>query len=324
MTQAVESQVDPAAGVRASARREHSNRLGVRPLWLLVPAVVLLGVVILLPAALDVYLSFFNVNLTTLSEWYAAPFVGLGNYVEAITTSNAIESSALYSLWLSAAFSVLTTVIATPIGFLAAMVVNDRFRGRAFFRSWFLVPYVLPIVVTAMVFRTMFMNKTGLVDQALKAMHLANGNTYWLLGPHTFWAMIIVEVWAVWPFTYLMMSAGLTSIGSDLFEAAELDGASYRARLRYIVLPDLKGILFLSILLSTIFHLGNFTLPYVMFGNPPPANVDVLPINIYYRAFTSSQYSIAAATAFVMLVVLAIPGYIYLRQTRLSGDTSED
>lgn len=293
--------------------------LGRRPIWLITPAVALLGFVVALPALLDIYLSFFDVNLSTLTTWYAAPFVGLDNYVHALTDSNAIETSALQALWVSVSFSVLTTAIATPIGFLAALSVNDKFMGRTFFRSWFLVPYVIPIVVTAMVFRTMFMNHTGLVDQVLKWIGLSNGNTYWLLGPNTFWAMLIVEVWVVWPFSYLMVSAGLTSIDADLHEAAELDGAGYVARLRYIVFPEVKGILFLSILLSTIFHLGNFTLPFVMFGNPPPANVDVLPINIYYRAFTSSQYSIAAATAVIMLIVLAIPGYIYIRRTRLAG-----
>lgn len=298
--------------------RGRTRRRARRPLWLLLPALVLLAVVVALPALLDGYLSFFNVNLTTLRNWYSAPFYALQNYADAITNSNAIEGSALHALWLSVSFSVLTTAVATPLGFAAALAVSDKFRGRVFFRSWFLVPYVIPIVVTATMFRTMFLNGTGLIDHILKALSITNGNTYWLIGPNTFWAMTITEIWAVWPFSYLMVMAGLTSISPDLYEAAELDGAGYIARLRYIVLPEIKGILFLSVLLSTIFHLGNFTLPYVMFGDPPPSNVDVLPIDIYYRAFTSSQYSVAAATAVLMLIVLAIPGYIYLRQTRLA------
>lgn len=314
-----------------SARRRGQERkspdtrtlLGRRPIWLIIPAVVLLVLVITLPALLDVYLSFFSVNLGTLTTWYSAPFAGIQNYVHAATDSNAIETSAAHSLWVSVSFSVLTTAIATPIGFMAALAVNDKFRGRTFFRSWFLVPYVIPIVVTATVFRAMFLNHKGLIDQVLKALSLSNGNTYWLLGPNTFWAMLIVEVWAVWPFSYLMISAGLTSINPDLHGAAELDGAGYVARLRYVVFPEVRGILFLSMLLSTIFHLGSFTLPFVMFGNPPPANVDVLPINIYYRAFTSSEYSVAAATAVIMLLVLAVPGYVYLRRTRLAAVQQE-
>jgi multiple sugar transport system permease protein len=310
---------DPVTGATEPARALRSpRRRGRRPLWLLLPAVVLLAVVVALPALLDGYLSFFNVNLTTLRNWYSAPFYGLQNYFDAITNSNAIEGSALHALWLSVSFSVLTTAVATPLGFAAALAISDKFRGRAFFRSWFLVPYVIPIVVTATVFRTMFLNGTGLIDHMLKLLSITNGNTYWLIGPNTFGAMTTTEIWAVWPFSYLMVMAGLTSISPDLYEAAELDGAGYIAKLRYVVLPEVKGILFLSVLLSTIFHLGNFTLPYVMFGDPPPSNVDVLPIDIYYRAFTSSQYSVAAATAVVMLVVLAIPGYIYLRQTRLA------
>jgi multiple sugar transport system permease protein len=309
----------PVTGATGTAGAPRGPRqLGRRPLWLVAPAAVLLAVVVAFPALLNAYLSFFNVNLTTLRNWYSAPFSGVQNYVNAITNSNAIEGSALHALWLSVSFSVLTTAVATPLGFAAALAISDKFRGSTFFRSWFLVPYVIPIVVTATVFRTMFLNGTGLIDHMLKLLSITDGNTYWLIGPHTFWAMTITEIWAVWPFSYLMVTAGLTSISPDLYEAAELDGAGYIARLRYIVLPEIKGILFLSILLSTIFHLGNFTLPYVMFGDPPPSDVDVLPIDIYYRAFTSSQYSAAAATAVLMLVVLAIPGYIYLRRTRLA------
>jgi multiple sugar transport system permease protein len=129
--------------------------------------------------------------------------------------------------------------------------------------------------------------------------------------------MLLVEIWATWPFIYIMTVAGLASVPSELYEAAEIDGAGTVKRIRYVVLPAIRPMLFLGMLLGTIFHLGNFTLPFILFGNPPPSAVDVLPVDIYFRAFTSFQYSIAAATALVMVAVLAVPGYVYLRATRL-------
>ena len=292
---------------------------GRRPTWLVLPAAVLLVVVVLLPALLGVYLSFFNVNLTNLTDWVAAPFVGLANYGDALVR-NSLYGTAAHALAVSLEFACLATAIATPIGVLVALSVSHRFRGRAAFRSWFLVPYVIPGVVTATVARTMFINGTGLVDRVLGFLG-GNGQAYWLLGSKTFWAMLATEVWSVWPFTYLLVLAGLTSVPQELYDAAELDGAGYRAKLTYVVFPQIKSVLLLSILLSTIFHLSNFTLPFVMFGNPPPSNVEVLPINIYYQAFTSSQYSLAAATSVLMVLVLAVPGWVYLHMTRLrTGD----
>lgn len=292
-----------------------------RPLWLSAPAAFLLVVIIGVPVALDAYLSFFNVNISTLSHWFSAPAAGIANYVTAVTQPSAVADSAVHSLWISVAFSLITTVLITPIGFAVALSLNHRFKGRALFRSIFLVPYVIPTFVTALIARMMFLNGTGLVDRVLSALHLASRRTYWLLGPRTFWTMVVTDIWASWPFIFIMIMAGLSSISPELYDAADLDGAGYAAKLRYIVLPQLRPITYLALLLSTIYHFGNFTLPFILFGNPPPAATDVLPVDIYYRAFTSFQYSIAAATAVLTLVVLAIPGYLYLRMTRLGADS---
>jgi multiple sugar transport system permease protein len=309
---------DRSAGDQSPAGMERSRiRRERRPTWLALPAGVLLVVVVGLPALLGIYLSFFNVNISDMDNLLSAPFVGFSNYVQTLTSPDASGGTALHSILISIGFAVLSTVIATPIGFAVALSVSHRFRGRAAFRSFFLVPYVIPTVVTASVARMMFLNGSGLVDQVLGHLGLGGQNMYWLIGPNTFWAMLATEVWIVWPFTYLMILAGLTSVPHELYEAVELDGCGYWGKLRHIVLPQVRGVLLLSILLSTIFHLTAFTLPFVMFGDPPPANADVLPVNVYYRAFTSGQYGVAAATAVIMLVVLLIPGYIYVRQTRL-------
>ena len=221
---------------------------------------------------------------------------------------------------ISVSFSVVTTLISAPIGFVAALAVNHRFRGRALFRSLFLVPYVIPVFVTGFIARLMFQNGTGLIDRALGATHLASQNTYWLLGPNTFWALVISDVWIAWPFIYIMTLAGLSSVPTELYDAADIDGAGNLPKVRYVVLPHLRTLLWLALLLSTIYHFGSFTLPFILFGDAPPAQANVLPVDIYFRAFTSFQYGIAAATAVFTLLIMVIPGYIYLRATRLGDD----
>lgn len=317
MSEGVARAPSGTTAVRARARGRARGPVR-RPTWLVVPAVVLLLIVIGLPAAVDIYISFFRVDISTLQRWYVAPFVGIANYVNDLTTNNILSGSVQHALFVSVTFALLATAIATPIGFTVAICVSHRFVGRGLVRAWFLVPYVMPSVVTAMVGRALFQGDTGLVDQGLADLGLAGRNSYWLIGPKAFWAMVIVEVWAVWPFIYIMVLAGLSSVSAELYEAAELDGAGYVAKLRYVTIPQVRNVLLLAVLLSTIFHLANFTLPFVMFSNPPPASVDVLPLSIYYSAFTSSQYSLAAASAVLMVIIILVPGIVYLRMTRLS------
>jgi multiple sugar transport system permease protein len=286
---------------------------------MLVPAGLAIFVIVIVPVCLTIWLSLLNVNVSTLREWLGAPFYGLHNFINAFTQPSTLGASLGRSILISVTFSVLTTIIITPFGILAAFSVHQRFRFRGVARAVFLVPYVIPTFVTALIARVVFLNQTGLVDQTLKFLHITNGNTFWLIGGNAYWAMELVELWATWPFIYLMTLAGLQSIPKEHYEAAALDGASKYQRLRHVVFPGIANMLLLGMLLSTLFHFGNFTLAFVMFGAPPPPSVELLPIAAYYNAFNFFDFGIAAAIAVVTMVILIIPGYLYLRMTRLAG-----
>jgi multiple sugar transport system permease protein len=290
-----------------------------RPLWMLVPAALALFVIIIVPVCLTIWLSLLNVNVSTLREWLGAPFYGLRNYINAFTQPSTLGATLGRSILISVVFSVLTTVLITPFGILAAFAVHRRFRLSGVARAIFLIPYVIPTFVTALIARVVFLNQTGLVDQTLKFLHITNGNTFWLVGGNAYWAMQLVELWATWPFIYLLTLAGLQSIPKEQYEAAALDGASKIQRLRYVVFPGIANVLFLGMLLSTFFHFGNFTLAFVMFSSPPPPSVELLPIAAYYNAFAFFNFGTAAAIAVVTMVILIIPGFVYLRMTRLAG-----
>ncbi len=289
-----------------------------RPLWMLLPTGIAITVIVIVPVIITVVLSLLNLNVSTLREWLGAPFTGFKNFVNAFTQPNILGVSLVRSIEISFVFSILTTLVTTPIGILAAFSVHRRFRGSGVVRAIYLIPYVIPTFVTALVARIAFANGTGFVDQILGDLHIANRNFYWLIGPHAFWAMQITEIWATWPFIYLLALAGLQAIPKEHYEAAALDGATMGQRLRHIVLPELGGVLKLGMLLSTLFHFGNFTLAFVMFSSPPPPSVEVLPINAYFNAFSSFDFGIASAIAVVTMVILIVPAYIYIRATRIS------
>lgn len=290
-------------------------------MWLLWPSIALLVLIIGVPFLIAFYISFLDLDQYTLRSWIHAPWVGLTNYVTALISGNVVGTSTLASLGVSVAFSVLTTLFITPIGILAALTVNTKYRGRTLIRALYLIPYVMPTFVTALVWRMMFMNRTGLVDRFLAQAHLADINTYWLLGPNSFWAMVIADVWASWAFIYIMVLAGLQSIPTEIYEAADVDGANSWQKLTRIVLPQLRHILGLALLLSTLNHFNNFTLPFVMFGTPPPIQADVLPLNIYVSSFQLFSFGLGAAMSVITLILMLIPGLFYIRTLRL-GEAS--
>ena len=309
----------PAARSRlaSDAAPRRSGRPGTpggRPLWLLTPGSALLLVIVVVPLALAIWISLTDLDQYTLRRWVGAPFLGLRNFREALTTG-----PLLHSVWLSVAFSLLTTVFTLPLGLVAAFAAHDRFRGRGAMRSVFLIPYVLPSFVVGTVW-AIVLGPRGAMNSVLAQLGVDGGN--WLIGGRTFWTLVAVDTWASWPFIYLLCLAGLQSIQREVHEAAAVDGSSWSQKIRWIILPSLRGPLSLAVVIATLSHLNNFTLPFVLFGSPAPRQVDVLPIEIYATSFQTFRFGYAAAMSVGSLVIVAIPLLIYLRVVRL--DTGAD
>lgn len=309
----------PAAVV--TARRGEAAitrwRAHLPPFHLMAPSLLLLGLIVYVPMLFAFYISGTALNQYTITDWIRAPFVGLRNYIDSLNPHGPLAGTLLGSIRASLLFSLLTTAFITPIGVGAALLLNTRMRGRSLLRGIMLLPYVIPTFVVGLVWRLIFMNDTGAADRLLASLHLASEHTYWLIGPNSLWAMIAADVWHAWPFVYLMALAGLQTIPDELYDAAAIDGASGVRALRHITLPLLWPTLSLALLLSTINHFNNFTLPFVMFGSSPPEEVYVLPLNIYVHSFITFNFGLGAAMSVLTLIIVLIPAILYLRATRL-------
>jgi multiple sugar transport system permease protein len=304
----------PAVPPTSGPAPERKRRRQHRPLWLMTPGGLLLLVVVVVPMALAVWMSLLDLDQYTLRQWVSAPFIGLRNYTDAVTSGPLLRS-----IWLSVAFAVLTTVLTLPIGLAAAFAAHDRFRGRAVARSVFLIPYVLPSFVVGTVWR-IALGPEGAVNTVLGAVGVDGGN--WLIGDRSFWTLVLVDTWAAWPFIYLLTLAGLQSIGQEVHEAVAVDGASWWQKMVYIVLPSLRGPIALAVIIATLHHLNNFTLPFVLFGSPAPNEVNVLPVAIYSTSFQTLRFGLASAMSVASLLLILIPLLVYLRAVRL--DTGMD
>ncbi|AGL19850.1 carbohydrate ABC transporter permease [Actinoplanes sp. N902-109] len=284
-----------------------------RPLWLLTPGGLLLTLIIVVPLVLACWISLIDLDQYTLRRWLDAPFVGLDNFTEAF------RSGLPHAIWLSVSFAVLATAATVPFGIAAAVATQNAYRGRAVVRAVFLIPYVLPSFVVATVWRTM-LQPDGIVNTVLAKV--GGGSTLWLSGPASYWTLILVEIWAAWPFIYLMALAGLQSVDGEVHEASAIDGAGWWPKLTRVILPYLRGPVLLACLLATLNHINNFTLPYVLFGAPAPDDVNVMPMIVYVTSFQGLRFGLSAAMAIVSLLLVAIPLFVYLRALRL--DVHED
>jgi multiple sugar transport system permease protein len=277
-----------------------------RPLWMLAPGGTLMILIIVVPLALGLWIALIDLDQYTLRRWVEAPFLGIGNFAESF------GSGLPTSIGISVSFALISTVVTVPIGVAAAVVTQNE--GRGLVRATFLIPYVLPSFVVASVWRTM-LQPGGVVNGLLVKAGLEP--VLWLSGPASYWTLVLVEIWAAWPFVYLLALAGLQAIGPEVYEASALDGAGWWQKLWHVILPCLRGPVSLAFLLATLNHINNFTLPFVLFGAPAPDDVNVMPMLVYVTSFQSLRFGLSAAMAIVSLVVIAIPLFVYLRAVRL-------
>ena len=225
-------------------------------------------------------------------------FVGFDNYLTILKDSAFISTtvnSFIYTL--SAEFYKLI------LGLTIALVLNEDFKGRTFFRGLFLLPWILPTFVAAHTWRWIF-DYNGILNQVLKSLGLIRQQIAWLGDPRTAMACIIfVNVWKGFPFFGLSFLAALQTIGRDIYEAADIDGASWFQQFRYITLPNIKSIIFLVLTLSTIWTFNDYVLVHILTDGGPVQMTNILPIYIFKMAFVSLLPS-AAITAAMFLVPL--------------------
>ncbi|GIH19711.1 carbohydrate ABC transporter permease [Rugosimonospora africana] len=285
-----------------------------RPLWMLAPGGVLVLVVIVIPLLLALWISLLDLDQYSIREWIHAPFLGVKNYVEAVT-----DSDLLHSVWLSVFYAVLVTVVTTPIGIVAALATQQAFRGRGLIRSVFLIPYVLPAFVVGTIWR-IILQPDGVANRTLGHVGIHPG--LWLNGPKSFWTLVLIQIWASWPLIYLLALSGLQAVDPQVHEAAALDGADWWSKLWHIIGPYLRGPVALAMVIAFLHNVNNFTLPFVLFGVPAPDDVEVLPVLTYVESFQNFRFGLSAAMAVCSLVLVAIPIIVYLRAVRL--DTADD
>ncbi|GAA3801086.1 sugar ABC transporter permease [Sphaerisporangium flaviroseum] len=291
------------------------RRLSV-PYLLILPAIVLELLIHVVPMLIGVGMSFLKLTQFFIRNWSAAPFVGLANYRVAVDFDSAVGSSLLHSFIVTVCFTALAVGFSWLFGTMGAVLMQGAFWGRGFLRTFFLVPYALPVYAGVITWSFMFQRDTGFVNHILvDQLHLADDRPFWLIGPNSFAAVVVVCVWRSWPFAFLILMAGLQNIDRDLYEAAAIDGAGWWRQLRSITLPMLRPVNQVLILVLFLWTFNDFNTPYVLFGQAAPQQADLISVHIYQSSFITWNFGSGSAMSVLLLLFLLVVTAVYLMIT---------
>ncbi len=258
------------------------------------PIVVMLAALIVYPMVYGLYISFFNTNLVT--KW---DFVGLKYYKEAFTNPDFYTS-----VLLTFKFMILVVIGHFVVGFILALLLNREFRGRAFFRVVFMLPWIFPEAVIALLFTWILNPMYGVLNDLLLKLGLISSNMTWLGDKDlAFGAVVFVCIWKGFPLVMTMILAGLQSISKELYEASDIDGANRIQQFMYITMPSVRSILSTILILDSVWWFKQYTLVYTMTAGGPGTSTNLISLSIYKTILNDLRYGKGAAWGILVFVI---------------------
>ena len=262
------------------------------------PAYLIFTIFIFIPIVWSFILSFFDYNLLTFS---APRFVGLYNY-----TKLARDPAFLVSLRNSAFFSIVYLPISIGLGFIFALLLNESFSGRNFFRMAIFVPYVVSLVIESIIWMLILSaHPSGVMNRFIRVFGIPPQG--WLSDSRlVLFSVAIFLIWRSFGYRTLLYLAAMQNIPAELYEVAELDGAKSWQKALYITLPMLKPTTFFLTVTGIIESFQIFTPVYIMTGGGPGYSSTTMVNYLYQRGFQEFAMGYASAIGFILFVILII------------------
>jgi multiple sugar transport system permease protein len=269
---------------------------------------LLIGGLILYPILYNVWLSLFDKHAFMPVQ----SFVGLRHY-RYFATDPEFWSSFYYG----SVYAAVTMVWQLGLGVAAALLLNEAFRGRNVLRGVVLFPYLIPTIVAVILWKWLLNDSYGLVNHLLQVAGIVQAPVAWLGKDYIMWSLIVASVWQFFPFVVVTYLARLQTIPPELYEAARVDGATAWQRFLHITLPQTRNVLFVIILLRSIWMFTKFDTVWLMAGDSAVSRyVRTLPVYAYARSFTYLQAGMGAALAVIMFGMLLAATAVYFRLFR--------
>jgi len=299
--------------------------------FMILPVMVVILIEVIFPLLITFDTSLRHYTAAAESEnpyFFEFPeIIGFANYVAIFTRPTFFRVLANTFFW-----TLMCVSLHVLLGIAFALLLNKDFKGKAFFRTMVIIPWAVPSYVTTYIWRVFILQDstlgagyTGLFNLILTNFGLPE--VRWLsadkfLGvPMIMWSAILVNTWLGIPFMTVTVLAGLQSIPQDLYEAADIEGASRWQKFRYITLPMLKPSLMVAVLLGVIWTFNMFNVIYIMALNTeiPAEEYSILAVWVYSLAFYQHDKGQAAAAAWIIFFILFVFSMIYKRVMRTPG-----
>jgi ABC-type sugar transport system permease subunit len=298
--------------------RSRGGELSERALGLvmLAPMTLVLVLVVGYPLVDSFWLSLHRANLANPEQ--GQPFIGLGNYLFAFR-----QGDFWYSVQRTFYFTLLSVGLELVLGLLFAVVLNERFRGKLLARLAMILPWALLTVSNGVLWAWILNPTYGVLNGLLVGLGILDAPKSWL--SDTFWTMnliILADAWKTVPNMTLLLLAGMQTISEDLYEAAEVDGATRWQKFTNITLPLLRPVILVAVALRTIGAFRVFDIIYVLTGNGGPANsTKVISFYAYDQAFHYLFFGYGAAIAWLITAFMLLLIVIYMRLLQSDVET---
>ena len=279
------------------------------------PAFVYMLIIVGYPIISNIILSVQDVTVKNLARG-TKNFVGLDNYIALfrdevfrLTISNTLK------------FTVYSLLFQFVIGFALAVFFNKNFSFAKPIRGLLMIPWMIPMTVTALIFKFIFSTDVGIINYFLRSLGIISENIEWLTNPNiAMGCVIIANIWIGIPFNTILLSTGLTTIPQELYESAAMDGANGFQRFIKITLPLLRPTIESVLVLGFIYTFKCYDLIYVMTSGGPVNSTHLMSTYSYKLSFEMFDYSMGSAAANVLLVILMVVGMVYLKITMEGED----
>jgi multiple sugar transport system permease protein len=267
------------------------------------PAIGLMFAILYFPSLYGFYYSLFDVQFLLPTE-----FIGLYNYVALLDDPEIVAT-----IVRSAFFTACAVVCTLSLALLIASWINSLTGWLALFvQICVIIPWVISHVVQALLFRWVFVNEVGLGVYLLESLGIPAFSP--LSSASAAMALLIAfATWRALGFAVIILLAGLKSIPGDYYEAAWIDGATPWQAFRFITLPQLKTPMLITIVILTLSNLNNVETPLIVTGGGPAGATNILPLDLYMRAFASFDFNSAIAMAIGMFVANVVLVLFYVR-----------
>jgi arabinogalactan oligomer/maltooligosaccharide transport system permease protein len=277
--------------------------------WMVLPAFLIIVLTVLYPLIYNIILSASNMGLRNFFDW---KIVGLQNYLSVFTEAVFYTVLGKTVIWTG-----VNIIFHVTIGVFLALLLHRVLPGKGVIRTLLILPWAVPQYITALTWRGMFNQEYGAINLVIaKYLHLPIVN--WLGAPfEAFTACILTNIWLGFPFMMVVALGGLQSIPYSLYEAADIDGASWWYKIRRITLPLLKPVMTPAIVLGVVWTFNNLNVIWLVSNAGEPSdNTHILVSFVYKSAFNLYRYGYAAALSMVIFLILLMFGIFFLFRTK--------